>query len=390
MAERTRRSATPPRTQAIPDHPFIAHLPRSSTSAVLSAPPVVSTTTASQQANAQDDDDDDLSLPNATRNTSNTRQSPPSTTTANLSAPPPQLLGRRQRAADSDEEKDPHAGDSGSHATHFSSDSRGPKRRRKGSMSAEGDGEASSNGTSRGHTGDSSAPKPALPGAPTNGAHKAPTSSLNGSSHQNGKQRQQQSRDPVPTTPYFGHDREEVTRILIQALSDMGYHAAAQSVSDHSGYELESPTVAAFRAAVIEGLWEEAEHFLFGAAPSRTPADAQKRAGNGSGGSVGSGLVLVEGADADAMRFCIRQQKYLELLERRDQRQALSTLRTELTPLNQDAQKLHFLSSLLMCQTADEVKSKADWDGAKGESRHHLLSGLSSKCGHDPRVGAAC
>lgn len=158
----------------------------------------------------------------------------------------------------------------------------------------------------------------------------------------------------------------------------MGYHSAAQSVSKDSGYELESPTVAAFRSAVIEGSWEEAERFLFGATPA---AGAPNRAGNGS---HGNGLVLVEGADGDAMRFCIRQQKYLELLERRDYRQALSTLRTELTPLNQDAQKLHFLSSLLMCQSADEVKAKADWDGAKGESRHHLLSGLSSKCGFPP------
>lgn len=233
-------------------------------------------------------------------------------------------------------------------------------------MSADGDGEASSNGTSRGLTGGSRAPQPSPPGAATNGTHKASASSVNGSSLQNGKR---QSRDAAPTTPYFGHDREEVTRILIQALSDMGYHSAAQSVSRDSGYELESPTVAAFRSAVIHGSWMEAEEFLFGAALA-TDSEQENESGDG--------LVLVEGSDRDAMRFCIREQKYLELLELRDYRQALSVLRTELTPLNQDPQKLHFLSSLLMCQSADDVKKKADWDGAHGESRHHLLSSLSS------------
>lgn len=151
---------------------------------------------------------------------------------------------------------------------------------------------------------------------------------------------------------------------MIQALSDLGHRAAAESVSRDSGYELESPTVAAFRSAVMNGSWDEAEELLFGAAE----ADGQDRLG----------LLLVEGANPDIMRFRIRQQKYLELLEHRDLRQALSVLRTELTPLNQDPQQLNFLSTLLMCQSADDIKAKAHWDGAEGQSRHHLLAELSS------------
>lgn len=228
-------------------------------------------------------------------------------------------------------------------------------------MSADGEGEASSNGTSRGIKTESRTAERAFPVASTNGTHKASGSSANGSSMSNGKGN---ARDAPPA--YFGHDREEVTRILIQTLSDMGYHSAAESVSRDSGYELESHTVAAFRSAVINGSWDEAEKLLFGAS---TAGDGSNRTGNG--------LVLSEEADRDGMRFCIRQQKFLELLEQRDYRQALSVLRTELTPLDQDAQKLHFLSSLLMCQSPDDVKSKAEWDGAYGESRHTLLSQLS-------------
>lgn len=173
------------------------------------------------------------------------------------------------------------------------------------------------------------------------------------------------ARSPPPA--YFGHNREEVTRILIQTLSDMGYNSAAESVSRDSGYELESHTVASFRSAVINGRWDEAEKLLFGAS---TAGDGSDRTGNG--------LVLSEEADRDGMRFHIRQQKFLELLEERNHRQALNVLRNELTPLDQDAQKLHFLSSLLMCQSPNDVKSKAEWDGAYGESRHALLSQLSS------------
>lgn len=240
-------------------------------------------------------------------------------------------------------------------------------------MSADGNGEASSNGASRGLGSDSRAPQRSLPATATNGTHKALTSLNGSSSSQNGKQH---ARDPTPTTPYFGHDREEVTRLLIQALSDMGYHSAAQSVSRDSGYELESPTVAAFRSAVISGSWSEAEQFLVGAATAED-IHAQR---------PGNGLVLIEGADRNFMRFCIRKQKYLELLEQRDFRQALVVLRTELTPLHNDAVKLHHLSTLIMCQSADDVKAKAAWDGAFGQSRHYLLSDLSSALKSIPQV----
>jgi hypothetical protein len=139
---------------------------------------------------------------------------------------------------------------------------------------------------------------------------------------------------------YFGHDREEVTRILIQSLSDLGYHSAAGALSEESGYELESPSVAAFRNAVLQGQWADAEDLLFGgASDDRGGVDI----GNSKAGA-GSGLVLAGGANANEMLFLMRQQKFLEFLEERDLRRALGVLRTELTPLNQDVAKLHALS----------------------------------------------
>lgn len=309
-----------------------------------------------------------------TTNSSESSRTPRPSTSV-VSAQPRQLLGRRRRSG-SDDQQQLRPEPNRRYRSSIDLNSQSHKRIRTdgaASMSSNGDGEASSNGVSTRPTRDS---RTTQRGVSTNGTHKGPVTSLNGSHLHNGKQ---PSGDSEHTTTYFGHDREEVTRMLIQALSDMGYHSAAQTVSRDSGFELESPTVAAFRSAVLDGSWTEAEQFLFGAASA---GDGPARTGNG--------LVLVAGADRDAMRFCIRKQKFLELLEQRDHRQALSILRTELTPLNQDAQQLHALSSLLMCPSAEDVKTKAGWDGASGQSRHQLLSSLSSKCYFTVFLTTAC
>ncbi|KAJ0299350.1 hypothetical protein COL516b_009230 [Colletotrichum fioriniae] len=243
-------------------------------------------------------------------------------------------------------------------------------------MISDGDG-AASNGTSRTYSNGATTEAPPTASA-TNGARKA--AALNGSSRSD-----KEAQTSAPST-YYGHDREEVTRILIQALSDMGYQGAAESVSKDSGYELESPTVAAFRSAVVSGEWGEAEELLFGAVMSEDRSQP------------GNGLVLAPGSDRNVMRFWLRQQKFLELLEQRDTSRALMVLRTELTPLYQDTQKLHFLSSLLMCQSTEDLKAKAEWDGAHGQSRKVLLSELSNLTGevwqvlfsHDGQRLAAC
>ncbi|CAK7206965.1 hypothetical protein SEUCBS139899_009772 [Sporothrix eucalyptigena] len=194
---------------------------------------------------------------------------------------------------------------------------------------------------------------------------------------------------------YYGHDREEVTRLLIQTLSDLGYDEAAESVSQTSGCALESQAVADFRRAVLGGNWSEAERLLLGAstetggiAPGTSiAAGSTEELSNGAVRNVSlngqslldssNGLVLVPGTNRDLMRFGIRQQKYLEYLEQCDTAKALAVLRNELTPLYHDKQRLHFLSSLLMCHSTLDLMDRAKWDGAMGKSRPHLLSELS-------------
>ncbi|GFP55269.1 WD repeat-containing protein 26 [Trichoderma asperellum] len=201
-------------------------------------------------------------------------------------------------------------------------------------MSSDGDMAGAFNGSgatqSNGSFAASTAHRDVASSISANGNRKAGVVT-NGSS--NGEKRSA----PHPLT-YFGHNREEVTRILIQALTDMGYQAAADSVGQESGYSLENPTVAAFRSAVLAGSWAEAEDLLNGA----TVPDEE--------GEGGNGLVLAAGSDKDIMRFWLRQQKFLELLERGETSRALTILRMDLTPLYQDPAKLRLLSSLLMCK----------------------------------------
>lgn len=181
-------------------------------------------------------------------------------------------------------------------------------------------------------------------------SHPKPESNgsfTNGSSVANGAPR---------STTFYGHDREEVTRILIQSLTDLGYHGAATALCKESGYQLEGPTVASFRNAVLNGDWAEAEELLFGTTtydhgggigldgPGGYGKSWAKSARSASASRHSGGLTLAEGANREEMLFWMKQQKYLELLERRDLGKALMVLRQELTPLHQDVGRLHALS----------------------------------------------
>lgn len=142
------------------------------------------------------------------------------------------------------------------------------------------------------------------------------------------------SSKPLKSASYFSHDREEVTRILIQSLYELGYDDSASLLSKESGYQLESPAVAIFRNAVLKGLWGEAERILVQSFQEQREDESTSK----------EKLALVETAEKNEMLFYLRQQKFLELLDARDLGAALMVLRHELTPLNYDIGRLHALS----------------------------------------------
>jgi hypothetical protein len=132
---------------------------------------------------------------------------------------------------------------------------------------------------------------------------------------------------------------------LIQSLHELGYGAAASTLSSESGYQLETPGVATFRSAVLGGRWSEAERILVQSFRNLAPKNGQSDASEEM-------LVLAEDANRSEMLFYLRQQKFLELLEARELGSALQVLRQELTPLNYDVDRLHALSRLVIFESS--------------------------------------
>ncbi|KAL4773461.1 WD40-repeat-containing domain protein [Aspergillus nidulans var. acristatus] len=183
-------------------------------------------------------------------------------------------------------------------------------------------------------------------------AQKAALSrALNGQasySGSNGEMKVDGFQKPSKTSSYFNHDREEVTRILIQSLYELGYSNSAALLSKESGYQLESPAVAIFRNAVLEGRWAEAERILVQSFQEQGQEETASK----------EKLALVENAEKSEMLFYLRQQKFLELLDARDLGAALMVLRHELTPLNYDVGLyLCVLRNIFMTKPAGTVPS---------------------------------
>ncbi|GAA6006312.1 uncharacterized protein JCM10292_002643 [Rhodotorula paludigena] len=152
----------------------------------------------------------------------------------------------------------------------------------------------------------------------------------------------------VPLWDGSNLDRREFVRLALQAFEDMGYRETAHTLQAESGFALESPAVTQFRQSLLEGRWSDVERHL-------------------------AELPLEGRIDLTPVHFAIRQQKFLEALEGRETKKALSVLRNELSPLGYDSNRLHFLSSLVMCMSSDDLRARAGWDGASGISRQQLL-----------------
>ncbi|KKK24776.1 hypothetical protein AOCH_003978 [Aspergillus ochraceoroseus] len=216
------------------------------------------------------------------------------------------------------------------------------KRRRLANMRP--DGISSTNGSSQVSKGSVASPsqKTALHTLNGQATYAAP----NGEFQTNGSQKLSLN------APYFGHDREELTRILIQSLYELGYSGSAALLSKESGYQLESPAVTIFRHAVLEGRWTEAERILVQS--FYPPGHGRARSGADQTASK-ENLILMDSADKNEMLFYLRQQKFLELLDARNLAAALMS--PHVPP--------------------EHLHDQAGWDGPIGSSRERLLAELS-------------
>ncbi|OZJ03149.1 hypothetical protein BZG36_03888 [Bifiguratus adelaidae] len=144
---------------------------------------------------------------------------------------------------------------------------------------------------------------------------------------------------------------DEVVRLVIQQLYELGYNESAERLEKESGIQLEAPAVAHFRESILSGNWTTAEGLL----PSLRKSD---------------------GAGLKESKFLIRRQKFLEALENKDFPRALHVLQHELTPLGIWIDKVHKLSRLMMCSSEEQLRKESHWDGSKGTSRQRLLESL--------------
>ncbi|KAG4301169.1 hypothetical protein PCK1_002479 [Pneumocystis canis] len=150
----------------------------------------------------------------------------------------------------------------------------------------------------------------------------------------------------------YPFEKEEIIRLILQILKDFGYESSVSQLEHESGFSIESLHVSQFKNSILSGNWEYAEKLL-------GPFFSDK-------GTLPTNIL-----------FYLRQQKFLELLELRKMQEALVVLREQLSPLDYNKERLHFLTSLIMSSSVDDLKKRASWDGANGVSRQKLLKKLS-------------
>ncbi|CAO1634740.1 unnamed protein product [Parajaminaea phylloscopi] len=212
-------------------------------------------------------------------------------------------------------------------------------------------------------------------------------------SHSNGHKAVQTSASEAPrrhveTANYDGFrpiyegsriDRRELVRLTLQSLRELGYEDSAKTLESEAGVSLEHPSISAFRTAVLAGDWRNAERFLIDGLTSgaRRSASSSGTASLPSSSSSSPDLSTVlqdpTSVSLDSIKFLLHQERYLELLEAGHNKKALSILRDRLTPLSHGSQRLHLLSSLVMCSSVSELKSRAEWQGTGIASRRKLL-----------------
>uniref|UniRef100_A0A7N6BLR3 WD repeat-containing protein 26 n=1 Tax=Anabas testudineus TaxID=64144 RepID=A0A7N6BLR3_ANATE len=145
---------------------------------------------------------------------------------------------------------------------------------------------------------------------------------------------------------------EDVIRLIGQHLHDLGLNQTVDLLMQESGCRLEHPSATKFRNHVMEGEWDK--HLL------KSPRRGNKKHLNGK------------------WSFLLLQQKYLEYLEDGKVLEALQVLRSELTPLKYNTERIHILSGYLMCSHADDLRAKAEWEGKGMASRTKLLDKLQT------------
>nr|XP_046256826.1 WD repeat-containing protein 26 isoform X2 [Scatophagus argus] len=177
----------------------------------------------------------------------------------------------------------------------------------------------------------------------------------NGVTAQSASNNSNNTSDGVKKKKRLSQCEEDVIRLIGQHLHDLGLNQTVDLLMQESGCRLEHPSATKFRNHVMEGEWDKAESDL----------------------NELKALMLSPSAIV-RMKFLLLQQKYLEYLEDGKVLEALQVLRAELTPLKYNTERIHILSGYLMCSHAEDLRTKAEWEGKGTISRTKLLDKLQT------------
>ncbi|KAL3874085.1 hypothetical protein ACJMK2_037148 [Sinanodonta woodiana] len=188
--------------------------------------------------------------------------------------------------------------------------------------------------------------------------NRASEDEIASSSHQNGMH-EHVSNGNIIEKPHhikiMTKVEQDIVRLIGQHLRLLGLNRTAEELIAESGCMLEHPSAEKFRSHVMDGDWTKAE------------ADLQEL------------KHLIECPDGLLkMKFLLLEQKYLEFLEDGFVMEALHCLRNELTPLKHNTERVHELSSYMMCSNPKDLQEMSNWEGKGSESRQKLIEKLQT------------
>ncbi|PWA97165.1 CTLH, C-terminal LisH motif-containing protein [Artemisia annua] len=152
-----------------------------------------------------------------------------------------------------------------------------------------------------------------------------------------------------------GVKKVEFVRIIADALYSLGYSKTGACLEEESGIPFQSSTVTVFIQQILDGNWD---------------------------GSLASlrKIGVVDESVIKSASFMILQQKFLELLDREKMTEALKTLRTEISPLSVNSDRVRELSFYLLSSTMPRANGAVNGSSGlrvvKPKPRSELLEEL--------------
>ncbi|CCH46459.1 putative WD repeat-containing protein [Wickerhamomyces ciferrii] len=153
---------------------------------------------------------------------------------------------------------------------------------------------------------------------------------------------------------YPGIDKNELTRLIIQSLSDLGYNRSSQLLKTESGLELDSPIINNFIAYIKNGEFNQAEMLI-------------------------DNLNLIDSSleVKTKIQFLIKRQRFLEHLYNDENTTIpLRILRNEMNSLS-STQDIRSLTALLMNKQSEHLQLSNGWLKNIENSREFLLNEIS-------------